>query len=129
MSNIKKFSDAPPPIKPLGGGWSRRLSKGKSKPRYDYWLIKDLWTLDEAANLLCDQEPEYIKPSSKYFTDDSLYKRIKRTYSLLQSSYEAEKLKSAGRHYGIKFNPRDIVEWAISKELSVPVEFTRLIKS
>jgi hypothetical protein len=89
-----------------------------SKPDYQFWASMPGWTVDEAAALLCDLEPDNI---SQDRSGEALAK-CRMLARRLKRAEEMDLLESPMR-------PGEFLEWAISNQLGVSEALTACVKS
>jgi hypothetical protein len=79
------------------------------EPDYDYWARISGWTAEEAAWLLLGHDPD--SPPEQ----DTTTWAYRRTVRYLERAYDMAELSNPER-------PRDVIDWAKTNTLTVPVE-------
>lgn len=112
-----------------------------TKPRYDYWIKAESWTILEGAFLVCDIEPPSRDSAAllralQTLGDDTLrdiyIEAKRRTTKAGQRTKENKGLmtwyKGATPHIGgIQVEPAEFVAWAHGRNYTIPASFLTLL--
>ena len=102
-----------------------------SKPNYAKWMGKELWTVIEAAYLLCDKEPlrdlrQFLKCLEAGKPEDVI-----DVYGDLKNAGIKKSLKLRDPRYGSyvghqRVDPMPCIKWAVTRGIAVPDELKHL---
>ena len=83
----------------------------------DHWVGKDKWTIQETANLLCATHPNRPQHIN---ADEHQY--LNRKTAEVRDYLERADVKSEGEGSKRLFIVKDIIDWALDREIQVPYD-------